>query len=86
MSLEKSNNNLENKENIPEGCEIIGEEKLSVTFLSIDKLDKMAELNKNRHEEPQRGFEFSCLDRFPDFDLHLMPQWENLTLLNEYVF
>ncbi|KAL7069678.1 hypothetical protein ACQ4LE_010743 [Meloidogyne hapla] len=79
---DKSNSSIENKENIPEGCEIRADEKLSVTFLSIDKLDKMAALNKNRLEETHRGLELSSLDRFANFELHLVPQWEGFTFVN----
>nr|CAD2153647.1 unnamed protein product [Meloidogyne enterolobii] len=80
---DSSNHSLANKENIPEGCEIRGDEKLSVTFLSIDKLDKMAALNKNRLEETQRGFELSSSDRFANFELHLVPQWEGFSFVND---
>uniref|UniRef100_A0A915M1I8 Uncharacterized protein n=1 Tax=Meloidogyne javanica TaxID=6303 RepID=A0A915M1I8_MELJA len=80
---DSSNHSLANKENIPEGCEIRGDEKLSVTFLSIDKLDKMAALNKNRLEETNRGFELSSSDRFANFELHLVPQWEGFSFVND---
>lgn len=69
-----------NKENIPAGCELKGEQ-LKVTFLSIEKLDEMAAANKTRMDE--HGFEITAMEhRFANFDLHLIPQCEAHELIN----
>jgi hypothetical protein len=69
------------KENIPAGCEL-GGEMLNVTFLSIEKLDKLAAANKARLED--NGYEIASLERFAEFDLHLVPQLEAYELSNRW--
>jgi hypothetical protein len=77
-----SNTQDDEKENLPAGCEKASEQ-LNVTFLSIEKLDKLAAENKTRMEE--NGFEIATsLDRFAQFDLHLVPQLEAHNLINEF--
>ena len=83
MNLEKFGDcQNTDKENIPSGCELASE-NLTVTFLSIEKLDKMAAANKTRMEE--NDFRIASLDRFMDFDLHLVPEKEGNELINELV-
>lgn len=85
MTLQKTGAAIggEDKENIPEGCVKVGE-NLQVTFLSIEKLDKLAAANQIRMEE--NAFEIASLERFAEFDLHLVPQVEARMLLNRLDF
>ena len=85
MTLQKTGAAIggEDKENIPAGCVKVGE-NLQVTFLSIEKLDKLAAANQIRMEE--NAFEIASLERFADFDLHLVPQVEARMLLNRLFF
>lgn len=70
------------KENLPEGCTLDGD-PLKVTFLSIEKLDKMAAINKSLFDY---GFENSMLDRFNKLDLHLIPGLEAQSLIFKLVY